>query len=57
MKKLVSVLAISLFAFGYAQETKPAPKATKECCSKDKKNKKECSTKDKKACCSTKKAA
>lgn len=44
MKKIISVLAISLFAIGYAQET---PKAGGCCAGK---NKKECSTKDKKSC-------
>lgn len=43
MKKIISILAISLFAISYAQET---PKAG--CCAG--KDKKECSMKDKKAC-------
>jgi hypothetical protein len=43
MKKIISVLAIILFTFNFAQET---PKGA--CCAG--KDKKECSTKDKKAC-------
>jgi len=42
MKKIISVLAITLFTFNFAQET---PKGA--CCAG--KDKKECSTKDKKA--------
>lgn len=44
MKKLISILAIGLFTFSYAQEKQ------KEggCCAG--KDKKECSVKDKKAC-------
>lgn len=44
MKKLISILAISLFASSYAQEK---PKEGGCCAGKDKK---ECSVKDKKAC-------
>lgn len=44
MKKIISVLAIGLFAFTYAQEK---PKESGCCAGKDKK---ECSVKDKKAC-------
>lgn len=44
MKKIISILAIGLFAFSYAQET---PKQGSCCAGKDKK---ECSVKDKKAC-------
>lgn len=43
MKKLIAILAVSVFTLGMAQET---PK--KACCAG--KDKKECSTKDKKAC-------
>ncbi|WDT67110.1 hypothetical protein [Cloacibacterium sp. TD35] len=45
MKKIIAVLAISLFTLGMAQET---PK--KSCCTE--KDKKECSSKDKKECAS-----
>lgn len=44
MKKLISILAIGLFTFSYAQEK---PKEGGCCAGKDKK---ECSVKDKKAC-------
>ncbi|WP_336958794.1 hypothetical protein [Chryseobacterium contaminans] len=44
MKKLISILAISLFTLSYAQEK---PKEPGCCAGKDKK---ECSVKDKKAC-------
>ena len=44
MKKFISILAISLFAFSYAQEK---PKEGGCCAGKDKK---ECSVKDKKTC-------
>ena len=43
MKRIIAVLAISVFTLGMAQET---PK--KSCCAA--KDKKECSTKDKKEC-------
>ncbi|SIS55351.1 hypothetical protein SAMN05421786_101179 [Chryseobacterium ureilyticum] len=44
MKKFISILAIGLFTFSYAQEK---PKEGGCCAGKDKK---ECSVKDKKAC-------
>ncbi|MGN7863055.1 hypothetical protein [Chryseobacterium sp. 22458] len=44
MKKIISVLAIGLFTFSYAQEK---PKEGGCCAGKDKK---ECSVKDKKSC-------
>jgi hypothetical protein len=44
MKKVISILAIGLFTFSYAQEK---PKEGGCCAGKDKK---ECSIKDKKAC-------
>lgn len=44
MKKIISILAIGLFTFSYAQEK---PKEGGCCAGKDKK---ECSVKDKKAC-------
>jgi hypothetical protein len=47
MKKLISILAIGLFTFSYAQEK---PKEGGCCAGKDKK---ECSVKDKKACSDT----
>lgn len=53
MKRIIAVLAISVFTLGMAQETPKksccAAKDKKECSTKDKK---ECSTKDKKECTS-----
>lgn len=69
MKNTFTILAISLFTVGFAQETPKkscdVDKNKKECSTKDKKecsdkNKKECSAKDKKeakkSCCTAKKA-
>ena len=63
MKKIISVLAITAFTFGFAQETPKksccAGKDKKECKMEDKKVAKACDMKDHKDCkgaCDSKKA-
>jgi hypothetical protein len=55
MKKLISVLAITAFVFGFAQETPKksccSGKEAKECKTDDKKSAKECGNKEEKSCC------
>lgn len=59
MKRIIAVLAISVFTLGMAQETPKksccAAKDKKECASKDKKDCKAEANKDKKSCCAAKK--
>ncbi len=67
MKRIIAVLAISVFTLGMAQETPKksccaakdkkecSAKEKKECASKDKKDCKAEANKDKKSCCAAKK--
>ena len=54
MKKIISILAVSAFTFGFAQETPKksccATKDKKECKMEDKKTAKACDMKDHKDC-------